>query len=1223
MPTQRHKTTIQHQSKFVSKDHIGYSENVALEILQESQYCLQNITQMQVADVQIALQICRASEINENKTIQIHTLDKAIKDIKEQGNPPKTQDESQSLLKKYENIHAITPPNKTQEILDLRAKMTKLALDLCDKNTKQQDITAILQQIKDILKAYQKQDTLFNIIKDVDFSHTEKAFSNAKKTLDEIVASLDSYTEEAKKDFENRFNKDMIALSAHIIQATHSPLLAHILAHKVGTSVAKRLLLTIVLGSAALGPFGITISIVFVLLDIYDFFANKKKENEKLKAAYEVYGVIASIYERLDYSLASLINFGHIGAGNLITTQRENSLIYYLYPDYTQFHSAFLRLFLKDNTLNHTDISYKATLSFYNQKVEQSYLKNIFNHNNFLENTALNTKTIKTQFSTFSFEHVCKIYEKDKDNNFTHSSAFAHLRNMLLGFDNFLFIKSSSFSSLLAADMLMQSFAPSRQQDTPRINKTALILTNCLHNGSPQYQVQQYIKDKIFHHENMKKNILFLSAMYRVKKTDFVAKLIDTLTKLFNKLEQYTHRNETQQARYLTQSLGALIKRYDVGDVQYDECVGYVKSYQMSDEKLCNINERDFCSFVYDLCRVFVTKQHVSMSYDYMKNERSKNYPYPDSQEKLQQAKAEIQETLQSITAIIADIGKLFSHFDTYELNRLKEYNDQIQAEYEKQKGIVDSFFNTQSFQNKQNEKQPNIFCGIQETQKIQGLCIAVLDKYFNKKGDTKDLDSLLQSAKNNIKILESERALEQSNKVAYYQITKECVIPLLPLDASFFNCLEEEDIFVFSRYIIEQLRVARDRTQNTQQDTTQDKNRQKAIADFVIAYEMSIRLYVLFNDGDFEKLYYESMVENHNKTMQNIIEAFCVIAKNTSRDIAKDTLADALKKKIGDKYGVIPAIAFGENTQKILQEIGSNIANELDNPYTKHLPSTNLPKNFKRLSFVANAAISYASQAILDKIFPTHIGSVREMKQQAIALLFALNRHTNTPYATCKQGSQYLTFPIEITQTLISADLQAMILGGSALDSGLCVHTPSVGIFNENKANTLKTLKETLRHFMNTKVNFSLLDGKKRTIVKEAYAKLWYYLDMGENKEIESYLRNKVCTKPSYCTLDNLTSDAYIRTKLKKVKHLNNDDENFIEIKGDKTGGLRFNHDFLIQLKRVAEWNYGVYTEKIMLQEEDDEHNQGAQQDPQQPQLCGNLIYNEGYIPTTIDIKD
>lgn len=65
-----------------------------------------------------------------------------------------------------------------------------------------------------------------------------------------------------------------------------------------------------------LGPFGIMLSIIWLLWDIYEFFSTKHKDNQKIEAAYKVYGAILSIYERLDYPLTSLLNFGHIGAGN-------------------------------------------------------------------------------------------------------------------------------------------------------------------------------------------------------------------------------------------------------------------------------------------------------------------------------------------------------------------------------------------------------------------------------------------------------------------------------------------------------------------------------------------------------------------------------------------------------------------------------------------------------------------------------------------------------------------------------------------------------------------------------------------------------------------------------------------------------------------------------------------------------------------------------------------
>ena len=533
-------------------------------------------------------------------------------------------------------------------------------------------------------------------------------------------------------------------------------------------------------------------------------------------------------------------------------------------------------------------------------------------------------------------------------------------------------------------------------------------------------------------------------------------------------------------------------------------------------------------------------------------------------------------------------------------------FTKEIEEEYKKQKQILEKFFKTKSFTNKIDKQAvPNIFYDIKE---IKELCLALLAEYFNVKNSDEKLESFLEQSKK-IEISKAEKNLKTNNKLAYYQITIEYVMPLLPLNESFLNCLEEEDLFLFSRVIIEELKTS--------------KSRNALIDDFIGNYEITIGLYTLIysNDEDFDKLL------KNNKT-EEIIKAFYEISADAGKKILENELKIKLEK-IGDKYGAITAIVFGESAKEKIQKIGSNIAEKLDKSYTNHLPSTDLSKGLSLLSFFASSVISYTIQAILDAIFQVQIGSVAQMKQQAVALIFALNRHTNAPYATCKQGSEYLTFPIEITQTLVNADLKALILGGSALNSGLFVHTPSAALFNEDSQNALKSLKETLRHFMNNKVNLIGIGEKGKDIVKEAYAKLWCYLDMGKNEEIESYLREELQTKPSYYTLENLTSDKYIRTKLKKAKDLDNSDENFIEVEGNAKGGIKFNHDFLIQLKRVAEYNYAVYRglisteDRALIKQKEQNEKFGKVDKSPDEYLCGNLIYDGDYIPTTIDIVD
>lgn len=1196
---------VEVQSKFISPRHIGHSANIHLERLnlqEDAQYRLQNVTKMQVVDLQLALRIYDLSSVQEEINLEIFTLDKADKLALEQAEKEIQKNSSYKV--------STQTSNNAKEVLDLSVIMINLVSLLSDESKGDGDIKEILKQIENNLNFYKKEDnTIFSDIKDCNFSNTQEAFVKAKKALDEICQSLDKYASEAKKDFENRFNKDIINLSARIMGATHTPLLAQVLIHKVGMKLTGKILVAMLEIS---GPFDVMLSILWLLRDIYDFFSSQHKNNQKIEAAYKVYGAILSIYERLDYPLASLLNFGHIGASNLITTQKDNLFTYSLYPNDAKFNSTFLYPFLKNNVANFEDISYKVTLSLDNQKEpNQAYIENIFEKNN-KDSTYINAKK-NTQFSIFGFEHLYKIYEKDKENNLLHSSAFQHLQNMFLRFDSFLFVKSSSFSSALANDMLLQSFTPSKQQNKPRMNKAALFLTNCLHNGLPEYQTQQHIKDKIFDNGNTKKNVLFLSAMFRVKKAIFVRTLIDNLTDLFKNLENYAYRNQTQQTLYLKQNLGKLIKEYDAGEVKYQG--HYILSYSLNDKKLCAMDERDFCNFVYDLCQIFITKKHAKMLDEYMNNSLLRLYRYGNDQQALSKAKADIQKIFQEMIAIVLDVSQLFSHFNAYEVARFKDYQKELEVEYNKQREILEKFFKTESFTSEKDKQTTpnNVFYQAKE---IKKLCIALLDKYFNKKINTneEDLESLLQNAQDKIKKEQSqaEEELQTSNQNAYYQITIEYVIPLLPLNQSFLNCLEERERFLFCRLIICEMNAT----------SKPHQSARSVIDDLLACYEFIIRFCALSNLNDKE---FESLLLCDAK--EEAFNTICEISIDSGQKILKNELKDRLKKI--DKYGIVSAMIFNDTIKGTIKNITSNIAKELDKKHF-NLHSGNLPKGLSGLPVIANSTISYVCNTILDKIFPVQIGSVKDMKQQAIALTFALNRHTNTPYATCKQGSEYLTFPIEITQTLINADLQALIIGGSALNSGLFVHTPSIALFNQDSQNSLKSLKETLRHFMNNKVNLIGIGEKGKSIVKEAYAKLWFYLDMGENQEIESYLREELKTKPNDYTLENLTSDKTIKVKLKKAKELDNSDENFMEVKGNAKGGIRFNHDFLIQLKRVAEYNYGMYRGLISVEENsqnDDEttYDDGAEKADKSPDkyLCGNLIYNEDYIPTMIDIVD
>lgn len=1175
------------QARFFSARHIGHSESMKVEVLNpqnHAQYSVKNLAYMRVADLQLALYIEHLSKSKyKAHCLDIATTDEAYKHIVELM-------EREKCFAHTIDSSMITLLN-TPDSLDLNTAIVRLMACLNDDNQTHIDMETLLNQLKDYLRSHQKENTLFHTFKDYDFSSTQLAFSKAGLALDEVLGSLEHYAEEAKQEFNSRRCRDIISLGLQVFDV----MAPFILKDRVGKDMAGQIL-SLFFDTAVISPWHGLLAFCRLLIGGFMFYV-KTKDNAKIQAAYEMYSVIVSLYNNLDYSLMSLLNFAHSGVGNLAVARHGNTLSCYMYPQLMEVHSAFLDSFLRDHTLNFKDISYRAMVSFYNiQAQDESYIRNILTHNNQDEKPTKLRVRHNTQFSTFSTEHLCKIYQGDIDNNITHSSAFQHLQNMFLRFDNFLFIKTPILSSTLAGDMLRQSFTQSNQSNRARTHKTALILTNCIHNGTPEYHAQQYIKTRIFDHTAMKHNVLFLSAMFRVKKVDFVNSLIEKLSCLLEELASYD--SSYAQHKDMVCHIGKAIQTHGLGETKCNLSEN-TKSYSLDHVKLCKLDEYDFCAFIYDLCSAFIKQSPESI-------DREANNI---CESELQQAAINQRRILNDMTTAISDVFRLFTHFNASKIADIRQYQNYINEAYRAQKKTLKDFFQKKTFQS-QTDKElsaPNIFYGLTDTHK---LCIALLNKYFYKKPEPNemDLDSLFEEGRDKVYKLESSKLLQANNQQALYQIALHYIVRYLPLEKFVFACLKEEEVVLFTNLIVFELNTRRhdvEKSARMEGDT-------HALFQFVETYEATLSLCALLQVQNKREA--ETLFERYD-VLRDVYDILAKYSQKETRDL----------KSLRDELIVPFQSLFDSSGKEIAKKVASVLVSHMKDKHAD-LISVEFAHTLSAFLEADQSFFTSLCKIILDHTLPIQVRDIDDMRRGATLLFFVYNRHRNTPYATCRQGSEYLTFPIEITQTLVNADLQAIILGGATLDSGFCIHTPSIALFNENRENAIKTLKETLRHFMNNKVSLRKLGDKGGGIIKEAYAKLWFYLDMGENKEIEQYLRHEIKAKPRYFTLENLTGQAYIATKLKKAQGLSNSDDNFMQAEGNAKGGIRFNRDFLIQLKRVAEWNYRVYEEKEVLgqTEQDEPDRKDSNKDPSPDEwLGGNLIYNEEFIPTTIDIVD
>ena len=135
--------------------------------------------------------------------------------------------------------------------------------------------------------------------------------------------------------------------------------------------------------------------------------------------------------------------------------------------------------------------------------------------------------------------------------------------------------------------------------------------------------------------------------------------------------------------------------------------------------------------------------------------------------------------------------------------------------------------------------------------------------------------------------------------------------------------------------------------------------------------------------------------------------------------------------------------------------------------------------------------------------------------------------------------------------------------------------------------------------------------ENESTQIYKEAYTRVHAYIDNIPHNTSNKQAKHKKETLPSFTHLIN---KQLIQTKLQYQKIQDNKKYQSI---GETTHTQK---DFVIQLKRVAEYSYRVYKGERVLQIEESVGGKSKQY-PIQESILSNLIYNPSFIPTKIDI--
>ncbi|MWV62945.1 hypothetical protein DCO58_01475 [Helicobacter saguini] len=1021
-----------------------------------------------------------------------------------------------------------------------------------------------------------------NLLKDSNLTNSLILFKQSQSLKKQYNDKLQKYIESANKYSLEEKEKIIIEITKNFINKAGIPLLLFYLADKKKLKLAQNIARLLFTNHPQVRFILIVFSCLIFMKDIYINLKDKDKKIEFKNNISIYFGHILCIMDVMDssYQAAHFINitneqYGAFRIENINVA--NNSTISKIVIEscntrniFTSFEHLIEFSLSNNKTINTKDIckiddKNFAQLSLFTGligaiydplEIQQNPLEYLFIkfHNYVKFNQKINPKNNYIAYNS-TITHTT--FETSE--NIEISSAFQHIKNLLLKSHNFILAKTQSFSSVIIYDLLLQSFKISNQNNKP-IHKDVLILTTPLHTESFEYKIQKHIKKLCLDNTDTQHNITFMTSICRINKQDYFISLRSNMLEYVRNIDKIVGDDfNNDLLAFLTKQRQVKIKKI------FDKILINIGGHL----QFKNIDLSELMKFYIDLQDV-VSKAELNPWIDRNDTEsliKNVKIKYPKEKNAIKKAFDSIENNFKLLMLCLNDLSILISYFQDTNLLNINDFKKDI----ENKKNDIEKLLQTHKDNFPANLirfsqlaiKEYFSLQDIKDSEKLESKILSVYNSKIDNTKDTyKDLFSSIDSINTHIIINIVEK--------------------ITPIPHSIFTKILSDKAYINFCFIV-----------------------------FVDFAKHNKGHYILSNALFISQTIKITEYEIKNSSNINIEKAFQKALNNIEKTIGdkaiayffnKPTLANSSLSAI---FGIHKSEEMFQSTIKYLLEI----------KYDEFFYKINI-NDFKALGL--NFIIDFTIDSIFDIIFPN---LQRDSLREDIAmLLLSQRRYKPMPYAKWEKDSVYMYVPDSIRQTFVCADFSAMLIGGSPFNSGWCIHNSSLAGFIQNKDLTLIHTLQLLRKYICGKnmktLSLNTFHTQSDSIFKEAYCKVLHYIGLA-NKEHTLYLTQRI---PNV-TIDKINqlfnpktlidTKNLIRTKIKKDINASNDDENFIASKP-----MRYSRDFLIQLKRVAEYNYLIYTNAF------DEPNYNGE-NRQEVELLGSLIYDKDFIPTTIDIQD
>ncbi len=1077
-------------------------------------------------------------------------------------------------------------------------KLYEISQKYTNNDIKTKDtIQAIKDSIVNITKTLQQSKTQYenvfqvNTLDGIDISITQHVFSNGKKQIQELLNDINKANTDATMLAKNEANKMLTMLVGCNISLSHSSIVLYF-ANKY---LSRGVLLWVIRICFSISPQGAVLFLIFITLSsIYKLIT--KDDTLKIKI-YEFYCVLNAILRQVHYhdgTISALVNFNQNISGNVIIFD-ERALKYLTSPLSNRIDS------LIDPSMLDKAIVYNLDLASIQPQTRNNIhisITSLLKQSNLIVRSSQNNKKRLFAFSTFP-----NIQAKGSlgDNDIINTSAFKHIKNLATQFSNFLFIQSPHFTSTLMLDMILQSFKISHQSNKPINNKSILIITNPLEATSPHYKIYEYLKSQC--NSSIQQNVLFLNIIHRIEK-------------------------QTLFVNFKTQ----ILENYKFIESAYNKEY-YIKEYVYPDKA----NEVDrllqnFCNNCENKDIFIITNEFSTISKLILEQKHLFD-------EGFYKEVAHVEQYCKTILDTLFAFEQIFSYFIDFRIKQDK--NNQLDEHVlETLKNKVRGELNTQN-----TKLSKTAFClshiiNNAYFSNIPSNEISYLKGLFDTHRDTKGYQKYK-------KIIEQYHTKEQIINVIniFIPFYKDIFLDFFSKDEFEELCdfmlylidLETSGIFLYYAYILSQLlkQVNSISKQDLQKITTKDfyEKFKNFSEDKILEYFAS------YIKNNFTAFIVEFAIKDTKDKLKEVLQEakynsakMCETLKNdiiTTNNTSKlKALLEAIEYA-GDKKEQANIIIQSFQQMQYMKDMQlpsslDEIKNTLKHPLkTNHTQTLNiiftLSKDFAKKTLTPFAIFEVYTW-ILDQIFPTI--SKEDLKRQITLFMLGMRGKKDSEYAKWEKGKPYFYIPKDLHKSLIIGDFMHSLLFDSSLDIGYCIHNPSIGAYAKNEDVAQKYFFDILQSNIDRNISIELNFGKRSDyIFKEAYCKVLCYLDLATDEHI-TYLSKRIpnATKEKIKTLFNsqtlMDATNLIKTKIKIDPNLSNDDKNFMASRA-----MFYSRDFLIQLKRIAEYSYRSYNNKA-FKANNNELNDRGKESKEAPLLCY-FVYNEGFIPTTIDVKD